>query len=143
MNFILLILFVSLNVFADKDADEYKGQYTCFKANLIQVSADYERVRWPGSKYNNVCSLSLNIYSIKPAHFYFTRSWRDPSYCKKFTKDWAGLRKQNKKVCIAADQVSLHKIKRNGIEILEQSGYLEIIRSRKWCHSYFDRDNCN
>lgn len=141
---LIFTLLIPFNVFAeDFDANEYKGQYICFRSSIVEAKANYERVRWPGSQLTNVCSISFSIYSISPAHFYYTRGWRDPEYCKMFMKEWNDLRKKNKKVCIAADQNPPEKVKYKGKDILEQSAPWEIIRSGKWCRSYFVRDNCD
>lgn len=144
---LLVILFLmSFSAFAEVEADdleEYNGQYICFRSHLIKVRAEYDRVRWPDSAFTNVCSLSLQVVATNPSYFYITRKWRDPIYCKKFLRDWTELRKKNKKVCIAADLWPVKKVKYKGKVILERSGYWEIIRSGKWCRSYFVRDNCD
>lgn len=139
----IIILFISFSIFAQNEVDEFKGQYICFKSHLIKVKANYERVRWPGTQFTNVCSLSFNIDSVNPAHFYYSRGWHDPLYCKKFLNEWNVLRKKHKKFCIAAEQHGLRKAKYKGKDILRESGYWEIIRSGKWCRSYFIRDNCD
>lgn len=135
-----VVLFISIFLFyvhASKD-NEFRGSYICFNINLIKVKVNYERVRWPGSDFNNVCSLSFSINSTKPAYFYYSRGLRDPDYCKEIINEWEKYKNENRKVCIAA-RLDPPEIERYmGVKILERSAPYEIIRIGKWCHSYFE-----
>lgn len=140
----LLLLIFSFSLWAIPD-DEFKTPksiYTCYRIDLVKAEAAYDRVIWPNSDYNNVCSLSFKIRSINPAHFYYTRSWRDPIFCKKFIKDWNKFSYRKLKVCIAGYLHGPDKIKYEDREVLEESGPWEVIRIGKWCKSYFE-GNCD
>ncbi len=112
--------------------------YLCFPIGQIEVNAEYDRVRWPNSDLNNVCSLGFHIRKTNPAYFYYSRSWRDPSYCKSFMHKWAELKKENKEICIAARLDPPNKKKYKGKEFFQRSAPYEVIKSGNWCHSYFD-----
>lgn len=133
----IFILMISFGAFAASD-DEFKDMYLCFKIQLINVKAHYERVRWPDSAFINVCSLNLTIDATNPSYFYYSRKWRDPDLCKRFIKDWNELKKENRKVCIAARLGLPEKVQQNGKELFERSAPYEVIKSGPWCHSYFD-----
>ena len=140
MNKIALTLFIfmiSFYAFAASD-DEFKDMYICFRIHLIKLKVNYDRVRWPDSDFTNVCSLNLTIDSTNPSYFYYSRKWRDPDLCHKFIKDWNELKKENKRVCIAARLESFSKKTFKDKEFFERSAPYEVIKSGSWCHSYFD-----
>lgn len=134
---IIFFLMISFGGFAASD-DEVKDMYLCFKIQLIKAEVHYDRVRWPDNDFTDVCSISLTIDATNPSYFYYSRKWRAPDLCKKFTKDWNDLKKENKKVCIAARLDSPEKVLRSGKEYFEKSAPYEVIKSGQWCHSYFD-----
>ncbi len=134
---IILTLFFSLKTFSAND-DEFKGMYSCFNIHQIKLNINYERVHWPNSQLNDVCDVSFNIDSTTPTYFYYTRGWHDPSFCKKILEDWNKLKEDtNRKVCIAARLDPAEKRKIGEKEFLERSAPYEVIKSGKWCHSYF------
>jgi hypothetical protein len=137
--FKILTFILSFNLFAAND-DEFKKMYLCFDITEMELNIDYDRVRWPDSQLTDVCSININVpaKNSEPAYFYYSRSWIDPDFCKKFSLNWNELNKEkDRKVCIAARLDSADKIKRNGKEILERSASYEVIKSGNWCHSYF------
>lgn len=138
-NIILMILLCtsSIRALAGND-DEFKESYICFKTNLIKVNIHYERAPWPDSSLTDVCSIGLSIIVTKPSYHYYSRGWRYPDLCRKFVQDWNELKKENKKVCIAARLDLPKKVQRNGKTFLERSAPYEVIKSGSWCHSYFD-----
>lgn len=133
----ILLCITSIHALAGND-DEFKGSYICFKTSLIKVNVHYERTPWPDSSLTDVCSLSLTINATKPSYYYYSRGWRYPDLCRKFMSDWDGLKKENKKVCIAARLDLSEKVQKSGKTFLERSAPYEIIKSGSWCHSYFD-----
>lgn len=136
---IILTLFLSFNLLAAND-DEFKDMYLCFNISEVKLNIEYDRVRWPDSQFNDVCSINIMIAQnqTNPAYFYYSRNWRYPALCKKFLKDWSKLKKdKNRKVCIAARLGTADKEMKNGKEFLERSAPYEVIKSGKWCHGYF------
>lgn len=139
MKIILLLvsLFTSLITLANANSDSLKDAYSCFDIKQVKADVDYDRVQWNSKKFINVCELGFRITSITPHYLYLTRNWRSPAYCKKFIREWEKLKKENRTVCIAAYLSYPEKKKYQGKEILEQSGFWEVIKSENWCHTYF------
>lgn len=134
---LLLVLLSSTHLFAAGD-DEFKSLYRCFDIHLVKIEIERDRVRWPGSSFTNVCSISLTIDSTSLTYFYYSRGWRYPELCNQFAKDWNDLKKKNKEVCIAARLDPPDRREDKGKEFLQKSGPYEVIKSGNWCHSYFD-----
>lgn len=109
--------------------------YACYPMKLVKAETTYERVDWPTSKENDLCSIEFNVNSVNPRRFYYTRSWKYPSYCRQFMKDWNRFAREKKTVCISA-RLSDQKTA-DGKKIIEQYGPWEVIRIGKWCRSYF------
>lgn len=136
--FLLIILLISSNALGTvKKSDKFKNMYTCFNIKQVEASVEYDKVQWISEDYINVCELGLRITSLPHSYSYLTRNWRSPGYCKKFMKEWEKLKKESKKICIAAYLSYPEKRKYKGREILEQSGFWEVIKSENWCHTYF------
>ncbi len=137
----LINLFYCLNALADTNSDKFKDAYTCFDIRQVKADVEYDRVQWNSKKFINVCELGFRITSTTPNYLYLTRNWRTPGYCREFIREWKKLEKENKTVCIAAYLSYPEKKKYQDKEILEQSGFWEVIKSENWCHTYFS-GNC-
>jgi hypothetical protein len=142
---LLFTLFISSSLTAGENDNEFKiknEMFVCFNIKEIKINLEYDRIQWsPNESFTYVCSFSLHVSSNNVYFQYLTRRWRSPAYCKKFMKEWKELKKENKKVCIAAYISYPEKAKYKGKEVWEQSGFWEEIKSNNWCHTYFG-GNC-
>ena len=125
---LLFTLFISSSLIAGENDNEFKikdEMFVCFNIKEIEINLEYDRIQWsPNESFTYVCSFSLHVSSNK-----------------KFMKEWKELKKESKKVCIAAYLSYPEKAKYKGKEVLEQSGFWEEIKSNNWCHTYFG-GNC-
>jgi hypothetical protein len=137
----LINLFTFLNTSVYANNNKFKDAYNCFEIRQVKVDVEYDRVQRNSKKFNDVCELGLRITSTSPNYSYITRNWRTPAYCKKFMSEWEKLKKENRTICIAAYLSYPEKKKYQDKEILEQSGFWEVIKSENWCHTYFS-GNC-
>jgi|GEM_PF-2368735 hypothetical protein len=136
--FLLITFIISLNASGEtKESDKFKNMYTCFDIKQVEASVEYDNVQWINEDKIDVCELGFRISSSPYSYSYLTRNWRSPLYCNKFMKEWKKLKKGNEKICIAAYLSSTGKRKYKGKEILEQSGFWEVIKTENWCHTYF------
>jgi hypothetical protein len=131
-----LLLILSTSIFAKND--KFQNLYTCFDVNKVKVEIEWDKVQWPGTRFVDVCSIGLTIDRETLSYFYFSRGWRYPKLCTQFMSDWSYIRKNNKKVCIAARLDPPRKKIKNGKHFLERTAPYEVIKSGSWCHSYFD-----
>ncbi len=138
----LAAFFIFFNSHANQNDEIKKEMYACFRMKEIKVNVDYDRIQWsPSESFTDVCLFGLRVFSGNEQYTYLTRRWRSPAYCKKFMKEWGKLKKENKTVCIAAYLSAPEKVKYQGKEVLEKSGFWEVIKSENWCHTYF-MGNC-
>jgi hypothetical protein len=145
LTFLLTILLIYLNVLADENKDEFKiidEMYRCFNIKKVAINLEYDRIQWSLNEgFTDVCLFSFHVSSNNIYYQYLNRRWRSPLYCKKFMDEWSNLKKEDRKICIAAYLSDPEKIKHKGKDLLKQSGYWEVVKSEKWCHSYF-MGNC-
>lgn len=139
MNLLYMILFYKLIILKAEDIPE--KSFKCFNHKLVEIDFEYDRILTDNNIFVDVCDIGLTVMSVNQKYRYLTRNWRSPSYCKKIKKDWDALKKENRSVCIASYLSSPEKKTINGKKILESSGFWEVIKSEKWCHTYFE-GNC-